>query len=63
MTDTSNEFFTSLKRLKEASKRLKEKIAEEKRATDMPLDSNLGDPNFETKAADGRFDLPEEDDD
>jgi hypothetical protein len=59
----SDDFSKSLERLKDASKRLKEKIELEKQAHELPVDSNLGDPSWETKAADGRFDLPEEDDD
>jgi hypothetical protein len=55
------DFSRSLERLRESSKRLKEKIALEKQARDMPIDANLGDPAWEAKAADGRFDLPEED--
>jgi hypothetical protein len=59
----AEDFSKSLERLKDASKRLKGKIEREKQAHDLPVDSNLGDPNWEAKAADGRFDLPEEDDD
>ncbi len=48
--------------LKATSKRLKERIEEEKRRHDLPMDSNLGDPNWEEQAKDGHLDLPPEDD-
>jgi hypothetical protein len=54
----ADDFSKSLERLKDVSKRLKEK-----QAHDLPVDAHLGDPGWEAKAADGRFDLPEEDDD
>lgn len=41
---------------------LEKKIDEARRRRDMPLDSKLGDPGWEERAADGRFDLPDEDD-
>jgi hypothetical protein len=49
--------------LKKASDDLKSRIDEAKRRHDMPLDSNLGQPDWEEKAADGHLDLPEKDDD
>lgn len=49
--------------LEAAAKRLKEKIAEERRRHDMPLNSTLGDPNWDERAKDGRFDRPDDDDD
>jgi hypothetical protein len=48
---------------KEQSLDLKRRIDEAKRRHDMPVDSNLGDPNWEERAADGHLDLPDEDDD
>ena len=42
---------------------LKTKIADAKRRNDLPLDSALGNPAWERSAADGRHDLPDEDDD
>ena len=48
---------------KEQSRDLKRRIEEAKRRHDMPVDSNLGRPDWEESAADGRFDLPERDDD
>lgn len=54
------DFSKSLKRLEEESSELKSKIERERRAHDMPVDSKLGDPKWEEKAADGRFDLPKE---
>lgn len=53
----------SFDELKQKSEQLKAKIEEEKRKHDMPLDSTLGDPEWEEKAADGRLDIPEETDD
>jgi hypothetical protein len=55
------DFSKSLKRLEEESKELKAKIDRERRDHDMPVDSQLGDPHWEEKAADGRFDLPKDD--
>ena len=40
---------------KERSLDLKKRIEEAKRRHDMPLDSNLGDPNWEERAADGHL--------
>jgi SMC interacting uncharacterized protein involved in chromosome segregation len=53
----------SLNRLKTQSDDLRKKIADEKRRHDMPLDSALGDPEEEARNADGRLDLPDNDDD
>ena len=58
-----DEFEKSLRRLEEESSELKKKIERERRAHEMPIDAKLGDPKWEEKAADGRFDLPENDDD
>lgn len=55
------EFEKSLKKLEEESEELKEKIERERRAHDMPVDSNLGNPNWEEEAKDGRFDAPKDD--
>ena len=44
---------------KEKSLDLKRRIDEAKRRHDMPIDSNLGDPNWEERAADGHLDIPE----
>ena len=59
------EISESLRKLEEDSRSLKEKIDEERRRRDMPIDSQLGNPDWEEKAKDGRFDRPpgEEDDD
>jgi hypothetical protein len=54
-------FSKSLKELEKESDELKAKIAQERRAHDMPVDSNLGSPKWEEKAGDGRSDLPKED--
>jgi hypothetical protein len=55
------DFSKSLKRLEEESKELKAKIDQDRRAHDMPVDAQLGDPEWEEKAADGRFDRPKDD--
>jgi hypothetical protein len=57
------EFSKSLKELEEESSELKSRIDQERRAHDMPINSQLGDPKWEEKAKDGRFDVPEEDKD
>ena len=48
--------------LKEASLDLKKRIEDAKRRHDMPLDSALGNPDWEESAADRHLDLPEDDD-
>jgi hypothetical protein len=53
----------SLSELRKASDDLKAKIAEARRRNEMPIDSALGNPNWEQDAADGRFDVPDEEDD
>jgi hypothetical protein len=58
----TDETIQSLARLKETSNKLREKIVEEKRRRDMPIDSALGDPEEEVRNADGHLDLPETDD-
>ena len=55
------DFTKSLKELEEESSELKARIEQERRAHDMPVDPQLGDPKWEEKAADGRFDLPKDD--
>jgi hypothetical protein len=42
---------------------LKSRIEEAKRENNMPLNSALGSPDFEKRAADGHLDRPEDDDD
>jgi hypothetical protein len=49
--------------LRQAAEDLKTKIAEAKRRNDMPVDSALGNPAWERRAADGHLDVPDEDDD
>ena len=61
-TPSSNDASKALGRLKEASKTLKEKIEQAKRRNDMPVDSSLGDPDWEKRAADGHLDIHENDD-
>lgn len=48
--------------LQKASEQLKAKIAEAKGRNDMPLNSALGNPKWEKNAADGRLDVPDDDD-
>jgi hypothetical protein len=48
---------------RKAAEDLKAKIAEARRRNNLPLDSALGKPAWERSAADGRFDIPDEDDD
>jgi hypothetical protein len=52
----------SLRDLRQASRALKEKIIEEKKRNDMPLNSSLGNPEADARNADGRNDLPNCDD-
>ena len=56
------DFSKSLKQLEEESSELKAKIEQERRAQNMPLNSQLSDPKWEEKAKDGRFDRPEGED-
>jgi hypothetical protein len=49
--------------LQKASEDLKTKIAEARRRNDLPVDSALGNPGWERRAADGHLDVPDEDDD
>ena len=51
----------SVEELKALSKRLKERIEEERRQHDLPVDSHLGDPDQEERAKDGHLDLPPKD--
>jgi hypothetical protein len=55
------DFSKSLKRLEEESTELKARIDRERRAHEMPVDSQLGNPDWEEKAADGRFDRQKDD--
>jgi hypothetical protein len=55
-------FERSLAELEAASRDLKERIIDEKRRNDMPIDSALGNPEIEKQNADGRNDLPDRDD-
>jgi hypothetical protein len=56
------DFSKSLRKLEEESSDLKAKIKQERRAHNMPIDSQLGDPKWEEKAKDGRFDRAEDED-
>jgi hypothetical protein len=47
--------------LESASRDLKQRIDDEKRKHDMPINSSLGDPSIDAANADGHNDLPEED--
>jgi hypothetical protein len=53
----------SMSDLQKASAELKAKIAEAKSRNDMPIDSALGNPNWEKHAADGHLDRPDDDGD
>jgi hypothetical protein len=53
----------SMSDLRWASEELKAKIAEAKARNDMPIDSTLGNPNWDKNAADGHLDVPDDDDD
>ena len=52
----------SLPELRKAADDLKTKIDEAKRRNDMPVDSALGNPGWEQRAADGHLDVPDQDD-
>jgi hypothetical protein len=52
-----------LAELKKSSQDLKERIIEEKKRNAMPINASLGDPQVDARNADGRNDLPENDDD
>jgi len=56
------DFSKSLKELEEESIELKARIEQERRALNMPINSKLGDPKWDEKAKDGRFDRPESED-
>jgi hypothetical protein len=56
------DFSKSLKELEEESSELKAKIEQERRSLNMPINSQLGDPKWEEKAKDGRFDRAEDED-
>jgi hypothetical protein len=56
------DFSKSLKHLEEESNDLKLRIEQERRAHDMPINFQLGDPKWEEKAKDGRFDRPKSED-
>ena len=52
----------SLKDLEADLDSLKDRIEEAKHRNDMPLDSALGKPAWERKAADGSLDVPDDED-
>ena len=52
----------SMSDLRRASEELKAKIAEAKARNDMPIDSTLGNPNWDKNAADGHLDVPDDED-
>ncbi len=52
----------ALPELRKAADDLKTKIDEAKRRNDMPVDSALGNPGWEQRAADGHLDVPDQDD-
>jgi hypothetical protein len=52
----------SLSEMRKASEDLEARIAVARRRNGMPIDSALGNPHWERDAADGRFDVPDEED-
>ncbi len=48
--------------MKQSSEDLKHKIDELRKKTDMPVNSSLGDPKIDAENADGRRDLPDDED-
>jgi hypothetical protein len=52
----------SFEALKRQAQDLKERIEEQRRKNDMPINSSLGDPATDAANADGRHDLPPDDD-
>ena len=52
----------TLDELKRHSHDLKERIEELRRKTEMPINSALGNPRIDAENADGRNDLPPDDD-
>jgi hypothetical protein len=52
----------SLSEMRRASEDLEARIADARRHNGMPIDSALGNPNWEREAADGRLDVPDEED-
>ena len=56
------DFSKSLKQLEEELNGLKARIEQERRSLNMPINAQLGDPKWEEKAKDGRFDRPEGED-
>ncbi|RBP03064.1 hypothetical protein DFR50_14737 [Roseiarcus fermentans] len=52
----------SVSDLKAIANRLRERIEEEKRRHDLPLDSTLGNPDWDERAKDGHLDRPDDDD-
>lgn len=61
--DKMKETVESLASLKQASRDLKERIIDQKRRSDLPIDSTLGNPEEEARNADGRNDLHDIEDD
>ena len=53
----------SLSDLKRHSQELKERIEEQRRKSAMPVNASLGDPEIDAENADGRRDLPDQDED
>jgi len=58
----ADEHKSSTADLRKASEELKAKIAEARARNDMPIDSSLGNPNWERRAADGHLDVTDDDD-
>jgi hypothetical protein len=62
MPTTPKESTPTLDTLKQKSHDLKERIEEQRRKSDMPVNSSLGDPAIDAANADGHNDLKEDED-
>ena len=63
MDDKDPKTEPSFETLKKASHDLKERIEEQRRKSDMPVNSSLGDPAVDAANADGHNDLKDDDED
>jgi hypothetical protein len=63
MAEATQKINTASEKLKQQSTDLKRRIEEAQKSNSMPLDSQLGKPSFERRAADGSLDVEDDDDD
>jgi hypothetical protein len=63
MANVTEKLNAASEKLKKDSADLKRKIEEAQKNHFMPLDSQLGSPDFERRAADGSLDVRDDDDD